>query len=155
LNKSKNEKNNSNNNIYLINSSSNSKNNLDFENLELYPKYKTYRNDYSTYNVQPIEDITKIKQSYKNLEKINNDLNLLNKNLISENNKLKLQIINYSTNIYNNPSNEKKENNINKESIKALKNKIIKTSKENEILKNNNNNNPDEFIIEQYNRDIE
>ena len=64
----------------------------------------------------------KIKQSYDDLEKINNELNLLNKNLISENNKLKLQIVNISTNIYNNNS-ISEICNINTRNIQKLKKK--------------------------------
>ena len=72
-------------------------------NLDLYLRCKTNRNNNdNNINMQSVEDFKKMKESYDNLEKLNNELNLLNKNLISENNKLKLQIINFSTNIYNN-----------------------------------------------------
>ena len=128
---------------------------------DFYPKSNTSRdNNNRNSSLQPYEDIEKIKQSYNNLEKINNKLNLLNKNLISENNKLKLQIINISTNIYNNnnnnnSSNEKSDKNINKTNIQQLKNKIIKLSEENEILKNNNNKANDILLISKFNKAME
>ena len=125
-------------------------------NLDLYLKCKTNRNNNDTnINMQSIEDFKKMKESYDNLEKLNNELNLLNKNLISENNKLKLQIINFSTNIYNNSNiyDEEKDIETNKTKIKKLKKEISKLSEENEILKTKNS--PDKVLLEQYNKAME
>ena len=122
-------------------------------NLEPNSKCNTSENYHKikNYNIQ-IEDLIKMKQSYNTLEKINNELDLLNKNLISENNELKLQIINFSTNIYNHTSNEKNEAEANKKIIQKLKSKIIKLSEENETLKKIS---PDKALIEQYNKAME
>jgi hypothetical protein len=125
-------------------------------NLDLYIKSKTNRNhNENNINMQSIEDFKKMKESYDNLEKLNNELNLLNKNLISENNKLKLQIINFSTNIYNNNNiyDDKRNIETSKKKIKKLKKEISKLSEENEKLKTKTS--PDKVLLEQYNKAME
>jgi hypothetical protein len=125
-------------------------------NLDLYLRCKTNRNNNdNNINMHSVEDFKKMKESYDNLEKLNNELNLLNKNLISENNKLKLQIINFSTNIYNNSNiyDEKRDIETSKKKIKKLKKEISKLSEENEILKTKTS--PDKVLLEQYNKAME